>query len=134
MVLVRTSRVGRMTLAGWTVVLRGIRYRSGRSLVLLLLAGIATAATVLAPAYSRAAQQSVLSDGLRSAPANATSLQVRSDPLPGEPPALESTTEARVELDKMLKPRRLNGLLQLPVAGADTATVLTPTAGTDVRA
>ena len=78
-------------MAGWTVVLRGIRYRSGRSLMVLILAGIATAATVLAPAYSRAAQQSVLSDGLRSAPADATSLQVRSDPISGEPPALESS-------------------------------------------
>lgn len=121
-------------MAGWTVVLRGIRYRSGRSLVVLLLAGIATAATVLAPAYSRAAQQSVLSDGLRSAPANATSLQVRSDPLAGEAPALESTTEARLELDRLLKPRRLNTLLQPPVAGADTETVLSPTAGTEVLA
>ncbi|MDT5024362.1 MAG: putative transport system permease protein [Micromonosporaceae bacterium] len=121
-------------MAGWTVVLRGIRYRSGRSLVVLLLAGIATAATVLAPAYTRAAQQSVLSDGLRSAPANATSLQVRSDPVAGEAPALESTAEARLELDKLLKPRRLNALLQPPVAGADTETVLTPAAGTDVLA
>jgi putative ABC transport system permease protein len=121
-------------LAGWTVVLRGIRYRSGRSLVVLLLAGIATAATVLAPAYTRAAQQSVLSDGLRSAPSSATSLQVRSDPVAGEAPALESTAEARLELDKLLKPRRLNALLQPAVAGADTETVLSPAAGTDVLA
>ena len=120
-------------MVGWTVVLSGIRYRAGRSLVVLLLAGMATAATVLAPAYSRAAQQSVLSDGLRSAPANATSLQVRSEPVAGEVPALESTTEARLELAKLLKPRRLSALLQPPVAGADTETVLTA-AGTDVLA
>jgi putative ABC transport system permease protein len=120
--------------AGWTVVLRGIRYRSGRSLMVLLLAGIATAATVLAPAYSRAAQQSVLSDGLRTAPANATSLHVRSDPLAGEAPALESTTEAKLELDHMLKPRHLNALLEPPIAGADTETVATAPNGTAVLA
>ncbi len=123
-----------MTLAGWTVVLRGIRYRSGRSLMVLLLAGVATAATVLAPAYSRAAQQSVLSDGLRAAPSNATSLQVRSDPVAGEAPALESTTEAKLELDKLLKPRRLNDLVEAPIAAADTETVLTARPGADVLA
>lgn len=121
-------------MAGWTVVLRGIRYRSGRSLMVLLLAGIATAATVLAPAYSRAAQQSVLSDGLASAPANATSLHVRSDPLAGEAPALESTTEARLELEKLLKPRPLSALLDPPVAGADTETVATAAGGASVLA
>jgi putative ABC transport system permease protein len=123
-----------MTLAGWTVVLRGIRYRSGRSLMVLILAGVATAATVLAPAYSRAAQQSVLSDGLRTAPANATSLQVRSDPVAGEAPALESTTEAKLELDKILGPRHLDGFLEPPVGAADSETVLTAVPGTDVLA
>ena len=34
-------------MSGWTVVLRGIRYRSGRSLIVVVLAAIATAATVL---------------------------------------------------------------------------------------
>ena len=61
-------------MTAWSVMLRGIRYRPGRSLGVFLLALVATTAAVLAPAYSRAAQQSVLTDGLRSAPADATSL------------------------------------------------------------
>ncbi len=68
--------MGRKTLAAWTVLLRGIAHRKGRSLLVLLLATIATTATVLAPAYSRAAQQSVLTDGLRSAPHGSTDLVV----------------------------------------------------------
>src|SRR6185503_622154 len=53
---------------GWTVVLRGIRYRAGRSLAVLLLATIATAATVLAPGYARAASESVPQHGLAGRP------------------------------------------------------------------
>src|SRR2546423_14709185 len=71
-------RIGKgwTTLTAWTVMLRGIRYRAGRSLVVFLLALVATTAAVMAPGYSRAAQQSVLTDGLRTAPADATSLVV----------------------------------------------------------
>ena len=56
--------------------LRGIRYRAGRSFVVFLLAVTATTAAVLAPAYSRAAQQSVLTDGLAAASTDATGLTV----------------------------------------------------------
>ena len=57
--------------------LRGIRYRAGRSFVVFLLAVTATTAAVLAPAYSRrAAQQSVLTDGLSAASTDATGLTV----------------------------------------------------------
>src|SRR5690348_17261682 len=56
--------------------LRGIRYRAGRSLAVFLLALAATTAAVLAPVYARAAQQSVLTDGLRSAPDDAATLVV----------------------------------------------------------
>ena len=42
-------------MTGWSVMLRGIRYRSGRSLVVLLIAAFATLAAVLIPAYGRAA-------------------------------------------------------------------------------
>ncbi|MFB6394504.1 FtsX-like permease family protein [Polymorphospora lycopeni] len=45
-----------------SVTLRGIRHRRGRSLIVVLLAAIATAAAVVIPAYTRAAQQSVLTD------------------------------------------------------------------------
>jgi len=111
-------------LAGWTVVLRGIRYRAGRSLVVLLLAAVATAATVLAPSYSRAAQQSVLTDGLASAPASATSLEVRSDPVGGEAPAVESISEARVEVQRLLaRSPSVASHFELPVGGADVDTV-----------
>lgn len=54
--------------SSWSVTLRGIRYRAGRSLVVFLLATVATAAAVLAPGYARAAQHSVLLDALRSVP------------------------------------------------------------------
>src|SRR3954469_22922706 len=56
--------------------LRGIRYRAGRSLVVFLLALLATTAAVLAPVYSRAAQQSVLTDGLAAASLDAGALVV----------------------------------------------------------
>jgi len=64
---------------GWSVMLRGIRYRSGRSLVVLFLAAFATIAAVLAPAYGRAAEQSVLTDAVRSAPQAATSLTISAE-------------------------------------------------------
>lgn len=113
-------------MAGWTVVLRGIRYRANRSLIVLLLAATATAATVLAPAYSRAAQQSVLTDRLASAPLSATSLQVRADAGPGERPILESTDEAKLELRLILNryPELAKHLAE-PVSGADVEVVAT---------
>ncbi|MEV0394656.1 FtsX-like permease family protein [Polymorphospora rubra] len=45
-----------------SVTLRGIWHRRSRSLIVVLLATIATAAAVVIPAYTRAAQQSVLTD------------------------------------------------------------------------
>lgn len=66
-------------MTGWSVMLRGIRYRSGRSLVVLVLAAFATLAAVLAPAYGRAAAQSVLTDAVRSAPQTATSLTISAE-------------------------------------------------------
>ncbi|MEV6526958.1 FtsX-like permease family protein [Longispora sp. NPDC051575] len=47
-----------------SVTLQGIRYRRGLSVVVLVLAVFAAAAAVLVPAYTRAAQESVLRDGL----------------------------------------------------------------------
>ena len=114
-------------MTSWGVALRGIRYRPGRSLILLLLAAVATAATVIAPAYSRAAQQSVLSDRLRGAPVSATTLLVRSDPADAGAPVVESTGEAKLELRTLLSRRpALSGHLELPVGGADVTTVATP--------
>jgi ABC-type antimicrobial peptide transport system permease subunit len=120
--------------SGWTVVVRGIRYRSGRSLIVLLLAAIATAATVLAPAYSRAAQQSVLADRLATAPLSATSLHVRSDSTGGAAAVLESTTEAKVELRQMLNQGGLRAYFEEPVGGADVDAVASTRDGESVLA
>ena len=51
----------------WSVVLRGIRYRAGRSAIVLVLVALAVGVTVLAPAYARAAQQAVLAERLAAA-------------------------------------------------------------------
>jgi putative ABC transport system permease protein len=110
---------------GWTVVLRGIRYRSGRSLMVLLLASIATAATILAPAYARAAQQSVLSDRLADAPVNATGLHLSTDPLAGDGP--ESTVEAKLAVQQLLnQDPTLRRLLGTPVGSADQQVTTVP--------
>jgi len=115
---------------GWTVVLRGIRYRSGRSLMVLLLAAVATAATVLAPAYARAAQQSVLTDRLASAPANATGLHLSSDPLSGDGP--ESTVEAKLAVQQLLnRTSTLHRLLGTPTGSADVQATTVPSAGAE---
>src|SRR5687768_7360708 len=119
--------MGRNALGSTAIVLRGIRYRPGRSLMVLLLAAIATAATVLAPAYSRAAQQSVLTDGLAAAPANATSMRVSAEPQAGDAPTLESTTEAKLEIDKLLSGTSLAAVLDPPIASADVETVTNTT-------
>ncbi|GLZ81743.1 hypothetical protein Afil01_65500 [Actinorhabdospora filicis] len=48
------------------VTFRGIRHRAGRSAVVFTLAIVAVAAAVLAPAYTAAAQQSMLTDEMRA--------------------------------------------------------------------
>ncbi len=114
-------------MSGWTVALRGIRYRPGRSLMVLLLATVAIATTVLAPAYSRAAQQSVLTDRLAQAPADATGLQVRSESAAGEPAPWDRTADAKLVAHQMLaKHPTLAGRLELPVGASEVDTVLTP--------
>ena len=114
-------------MGGWAVALRGIRYRPGRSLMVLLLATIAIAAAVLAPAYSRAAQQSVLTDRLAQAPADATGLQLRSDPVGGTPAVWDSTADADLMARQLLAHHpTLAGRLERPVAGSDVDSVLSP--------
>jgi hypothetical protein len=108
---------------GWTVVLRGIRYRAGRSLAVLLLAAIATAATVLAPGYARAASESVLRDGLASAPADATSLEVWAQGTATAAPSVESTDEAKVTMNQaVLRRAAIGAHFDRPIAGADVDT------------
>src|SRR6185503_16736021 len=100
------------------------RYRAGRSLAVLLLATIATAATVLAPGYARAASESVLRDGLAGAPVNATSLDVWAQVTATAAPSVESTDEAKVTLNQAAQ--RLAAIdehFDRPIAGAEVDTV-----------
>jgi predicted lysophospholipase L1 biosynthesis ABC-type transport system permease subunit len=109
------------------VVLRGIRYRPGRSLVVVALAAISIGALVLAPAYSRAAQQSVLSDRLAAAPPNATALHLVAAPLDSSAAAAAATdtTASKVAFGALLQARpTLHALLGTPIGGADVDVVL----------
>ncbi|HEY3010883.1 MAG TPA: FtsX-like permease family protein [Micromonosporaceae bacterium] len=113
-------------MTGWTVMVRGIRYRAGRSLVVLLLAAAATTAAVLAPAYTRAAQQSVLTDGLRNAPPSATALVAVAEGTADSAPAAHNATgDARALIKGSLARHPvLNGLVGTGVAGVDADTTI----------
>jgi hypothetical protein len=107
--------------------LRGIRYRSGRSLVVLLLAAFATAAAVLTPAYGRAAAQSVLTDGLRAAPPTAAAVTVSAESSAAGAqsgsfdPAQQSTAEAKTLVDNAFKKApHLAALLDKPISSIET--------------
>src|SRR5262245_3902500 len=108
--------------------LRGIRYRAGRSLVVFLLAMVATAAAVLVPAYSRAAQQSVLSGGLRAAPVTGTSVGIGAEGTAASAPAAHSATgDARAAVASALERRpALARLLDRPIGGVDAEATLRP--------
>ncbi len=111
--------------------LRGIRYRAGRSLVVFLLALVATTAAVLAPVYARAAQQSVLTDGLRSASADATTLVVAAKGTAQESQsAFLDTDEIRQSVGQVLATQPAVGdRLERPIAAVDTDTTVTPAPG-----
>lgn len=113
-------------MTAWGVVLRGIRYRAGRSLVVLLLATVATTAAVLVPAYSRAAAQSVLSDGLAAAPTTGTSITVYAEGTAATAPAAHNATgDARAAVTAVLRRHpTLARLLDRPVGGVDTEAVV----------
>src|SRR5689334_17652645 len=115
-------------LTAWTVMLRGIRYRAGRSFVVFLLATMATTAAVLAPAYSRAAQQSVLADGLAEAPADATGLTVGAKGTgEGQPAAFTATDELRLSMNQALvRQPAIAGHLDKAVGAVDTEATLGP--------
>ncbi|BCJ72657.1 hypothetical protein CS0771_22010 [Catellatospora sp. IY07-71] len=118
-------------MAGWSVMLRGIRHRSGRSLVVLSLAAFATAAAVLAPAYGRAAQQSVLTDALSAAPATAAAVTVTAD---GSADTAEAAhqpvgdTQAVVG-GALARSPRLSAVLDRPVGAVSTETSLNTAGG-----
>lgn len=116
--------------------LRGIRYRAGRSFVVFLLAVTATTAAVLAPAYSRAAQQSVLTDGLSAASTDATGLTVGAKGT-ADSAAFKDLAEIRLAMNTALaKDQLLADRLDLPVAAIDTEVALSGPAasGGDVSA
>ncbi|MEV4414934.1 FtsX-like permease family protein [Catellatospora sp. NPDC049609] len=118
-------------MAGWSVMLRGIRHRSGRSLVVLSLAGFATAAAVLAPAYGRAAQQSVLTDALSAAPATAAAVTVTAE---GSADTAEAAHQPvgdtqSVVAGALARAPRLAAVLDRPVGSVSTDTSLQNTRG-----
>ncbi|MGI5244849.1 FtsX-like permease family protein [Dactylosporangium sp. CA-139066] len=107
-------------MTAWTVMLRGIRYRAGRSFVVFLIAVTATTAAVLAPAYSRAAQQSVLTDGLSAASTDATGLTVGAKG-GKDSAAFMDLAEIRLAMNAALdKDKFLDERLDRPVAAIDT--------------
>jgi putative ABC transport system permease protein len=107
--------------------LRGIRHRAGRSLVVLLLAAVAVTAAVLAPAYTRAAQQSVLTDGLKGAPPSATALAATAEGTADSAPVAHNATGDVRELMNAWFARHkvLGGLVGRGVAGVDADTTIT---------
>ena len=118
------------------MLLRGIWYRRGRSATVLLLAAVAVAAAVLAPGYSRAAQQSVLTDGLAAAPPGATGLTLAATgTAAGAPAAHQPLAETRLVVEtELARLPDLAALLADPVAGADTDTMLTGPSGEPLTA
>lgn len=122
----------RRSTIGWTVMVRGIRFRAGRSILVALLAMTATASAVLATGYLRAAQESVLADGLRSAPASATGLVVAASGTDASgTPAID---QAHLAVNQAFATRPvLAGQFDRPIAAADTDTLVTGS-GTDAMA
>jgi hypothetical protein len=96
-------------LAAGSVTLRGIRYRAGRSFIVVLLATIAVAAAVIAPSYSRAAQQSILTDLVTDLPPAQAGLTARARSGPDDPPQTIASTrallQAQIDQHSQLKAR-----------------------------
>ncbi len=114
-------------MTGWSVMLRGIRYRSGRSLVVLVIAAFATLAAVLVPAYGRATAQSVLTDGMRSAPITAASVTISAEGTASGAaggafdPAQQPVAEAKALADSAFKKApNLAGVLGTPISSVET--------------
>lgn len=110
----------------WGLAVRGIRHRPGRSAVVALLAAVAVAAAVMAPGFSRAAQQSVLTDGLASAQPVAAGVTVgATGTAGGNPVAHQPTGDARLTVDTALADLpTLDRVLGTPVGGVDTPVVV----------
>ena len=78
------SRAPRAGAGGIRLAWRGLWFRRSTALIVLVLATVASAASVIAPLYSRAAEESILRDTLNRADAFTLSVQV-SVPLAREP-------------------------------------------------
>ncbi|GLL06183.1 hypothetical protein GCM10017581_079310 [Dactylosporangium matsuzakiense] len=97
--------------------------------MVFLLAVMATTAAVLVPAYSRAAQQSVLTDGLAAASTDATGLTVGATGTK-ESAAYMDLAEIRLAVNAALdKDGRLNERLDRPIAAMDTEVTYAEAAG-----
>jgi hypothetical protein len=109
------------------VLLRGLWHRAGRATVVALLATVAVAAAVLVPGFSRAAQQSVLTDRLAAAPAAATGITVAaSGTAAAAPAAHQPLGEVQLAVAGTLAGHpALAGVLAPVVGGVDTETVVT---------
>lgn len=108
------------------MLLRGIWYRRGRSVTVLLLAAVAVAAAVLAPGYSRAAQQSVLTGGLAAAPPGTTGLTLTAvGSAAVAPTAHQPLPETRLLVDAAVaRLPALAAVLAPAVAAVETDTML----------
>jgi putative ABC transport system permease protein len=78
----------------------GLWFRRSTALIVLVLATVASAASVVAPLYSRAAEESIVRDTLRRADAFTLSVQV-SVPSSGAGSAIGAAEDARFEVRKM---------------------------------
>jgi putative ABC transport system permease protein len=107
---------------GSLVLLRGIRYRAHRSAAVAAVAAVAVAAAVLAPGFSRAAEQSVLTDGLAAATPVATAVTIGATGSAGAAPAAHlPVADVRQAVDRALAASPVIGAaLHPPVAGVHT--------------
>ncbi|MFN8168927.1 MAG: FtsX-like permease family protein [Candidatus Nanopelagicales bacterium] len=91
---------------GLRLALRGLRWRAGSSMAVLVVAVVASAGAALGPLYARSAEESLVREGLATAPAIATGVQVRSN-VAGQtefsPEQIERTVEQRAS-DPALDP------------------------------
>lgn len=99
-----TSRARRPRPEGRGTTLRlaaaGLWFRRSTALIVLVLATVASAASVVAPLYSRAAEESILRDTLTRADASTLSVQV-SVPLSGAGEAVGAATDGRFTVRKV---------------------------------
>ncbi|MEV0394655.1 FtsX-like permease family protein [Polymorphospora rubra] len=95
-----------------SVSLRGIRHRRVQSLIVILLGTIATAAAVVIPAYTRAAQQSVLTDTVAEVWPATAGIEVG---VASGSPGMPDLARATASVDAALADTTIGGLLAPPI-------------------